>query len=70
MCFAIEQREFIFYGTEWFTPVILATWEAEIWRIAVPASPREKKNLRDSISMEKKAGCGGAHLLSQQQWEV
>jgi hypothetical protein len=26
----------------WFTPAILAIWEAEIWRIVVPDQPAEK----------------------------
>jgi hypothetical protein len=26
----------------WFTPVILATWEAEIWRIIVSGQFRQK----------------------------
>jgi hypothetical protein len=40
----------------WLTPVILATWEAEIQRIMVPGQPGLKKSLLDAISMEKKVG--------------
>jgi hypothetical protein len=36
----------------WLTPVILATWEAEIQRLTVPGQ-LGKKSLQDPISMEK-----------------
>jgi hypothetical protein len=29
-------------GHQWLTPVILATWEAEIWMIVVPGWPGQK----------------------------
>jgi hypothetical protein len=28
-------KEVMLAGCQWLTPVILATWEAEIWRIVV-----------------------------------
>jgi hypothetical protein len=31
------------HGRWWLTPVILATWEAEIRRIKVPGQPQQKK---------------------------
>jgi hypothetical protein len=33
-------------------PVILATWEAETWKIAVPGQP-EQKSFRNTILVEK-----------------
>jgi hypothetical protein len=45
------------------TPVLLATWEAEIGKITVPGHP-EQKTSRDLISTEK-AGYGGMGLSSQ-----
>jgi hypothetical protein len=48
--------------------VILATWEAELWRIEVPGQPRPKSS-GDHISMEK-AGCDGMYLSSQLQQEA
>jgi hypothetical protein len=39
----------------WFTPIILATWEAEISRIVVPGQPRQKSSW-DTTSAGKTAG--------------
>jgi hypothetical protein len=39
-------------GCQWLTPVILATWEAEIRRIVVPGQTQEK-SLRDPSQQKK-----------------
>jgi hypothetical protein len=39
----------------WLTPVILAAWEAKIWRITVPSHPTQKKFPRPHLK-RKKAG--------------
>jgi hypothetical protein len=49
-------------------PVILATWEAEIRRIAV--SDQRGRGDCETPYQEKKAGHGGVHQLSQQQQET
>jgi hypothetical protein len=43
-------------------PIILATWEAEIWKIMVRGQPTKKKK---TLSQWGKAGCGGAYLSSK-----
>jgi hypothetical protein len=43
-------------GARWLTPVILASWEAEIGRIVVQGHPvfkKKKKSSRNSITTEK-----------------
>jgi hypothetical protein len=42
-------------GHWWLMPIILASWETEIKRIAISGYTREN-SLRDFISMEKKFG--------------
>jgi hypothetical protein len=66
-------------GCQWLTPVILATWQAEIRRIVVPGQPRQTF-VRHNLS-EKNLGVvvhachpsdGGKHkigeLLSSALW--
>jgi hypothetical protein len=55
----------IFLSSQWFTPIILATSQAEIIRIMFQGQPwpKKKKRLLHPISTEK-AGCGGAPLSS------
>jgi hypothetical protein len=46
-------------------PVILATWEAEIWRISIWGQPFEENSLRDPVSKitrAKETG-GVAHVV-------
>jgi hypothetical protein len=43
-------------GRWWLTPVILATWEVEIWKIRFKASLGKKQEPTSKISREKGAG--------------
>jgi hypothetical protein len=40
--------------SQWFTPVLLATWEVETGRIVVPSQLRKKKFKRFHLNREKK----------------
>jgi hypothetical protein len=44
-------------------------WEAEVGRIMVPDQPGQKKFVRPHLN-GRKAGYGGAYLLSQLQQEA
>jgi hypothetical protein len=50
--------------TEWLTPEILATWEAEIRRIAVRGQPRQTVH---EIPSKLILGHGDVHLSSQRR---
>jgi hypothetical protein len=52
---------------QWLTPIILATWKAEIRRVTVGGQSRQK--VRGVPSQPIKAGCGGMHLPSQLCWK-
>jgi hypothetical protein len=45
-------KNHVLAGCQWLTPVILATWEAEIRRIVVPGQTQEK-SLRDPSQQKK-----------------
>jgi hypothetical protein len=47
---------------QWLTPVISATWEAEIRKIAVLRSAQAKAS---KTSSQPTGGCGGLHLSFQ-----
>jgi hypothetical protein len=54
-------------GWWWLTPVILATWEAEISKIVVWGQPRQKFPKTPSQPI---AGLTCAHMSSQAAWEA
>jgi hypothetical protein len=54
----------------WLTPVILATWEAQIEGMIVPGQSRQKKKKVYETPSQPIAGCGGVHLSSQLQQEA
>jgi hypothetical protein len=49
-------------GHPWLTPVILATWEAKIWRIAVPGQTQQI--VRNSISRNNQSKIDCRYYLS------
>jgi hypothetical protein len=51
----------------WLGPVILATQEVKLWRIAIQGQSRQKVVKTTSQPI---AGCRGMHLPSQLLWEA
>jgi hypothetical protein len=50
----LSKKKVVLGRCQWLTPIILATWEDEIWRIMVRGQPRQKvlKNPISKITTE------------------
>jgi hypothetical protein len=51
------------HWVSWLTPIILAMWEVEIWRIMVQTQPRQKVRETTSQPMAE-------HLSSPATWDA